>query len=411
MNTATHGADALTARLGSLEELVWLYDQTCPFHFVMAATFIGAGTSAPWREVLDALQRRHPLLRVRIERDASAYPKFVTDDAGRIPLRMNDADVGWAGEMSRELQIPFDHRNAPLIRAVVCGDTTVSTLLLTAHHAIADAISLTWVFRDVLLLLSGQKLEPLAPPVSQDEMLGNALWAVPEKPARTLPQATASDASFRERLQVHHRALSRNLTVAIAEKARSEGTTVFGALSAAAILAGRSLSDRWRTETLRFLCPVSSRRYAEFQEAVRAYFNIISLHLAPDIGSDLWDLTRYCKAAVLPAQSREGAKGIAKQLVGFLETGPTPADVSDFMHAHFTSNGSLSSIGAIPYPTRARDIELTGIWGPALSTGVDGEQYLGAVTLNGKLHLTNTSSLPITGLLSKTESILTHASL
>src|SRR5262245_11945521 len=63
---ATDSASALTARLGSLEELVWLYDQTSPFHFVMGATFIGAGTAAPWREVLDALQRRNPLLRVCI---------------------------------------------------------------------------------------------------------------------------------------------------------------------------------------------------------------------------------------------------------------------------------------------------------------------------------------------------------
>ena len=265
MNTATHGADALTARLGSLEELVWLYDQTSPFHFVMGATFVGVGTAARWREVLDVLQRRHPLLRVSIERDVSAYPKFVSDGMGRIPLRMSDADVGWAGEMSRELQIPFDHQNAPLIRAVVCGDAAGSTLLLTAHHAIADAISLTWLFRDVLLLLSGQKLEPLAPPVSQDDMLGNGLRAVPEKPVRTLPAAKASNASFRERLQVQHRALSRILTAAIAEKAHSESTTVFGALSAAAILAGRSLSDRWRLEPLRFLCPVSYRRHAEFQ--------------------------------------------------------------------------------------------------------------------------------------------------
>jgi hypothetical protein len=47
MDTAPHGASALTARLGSLEELVWLYDQASPFHFVMGATFIGAGTAAP----------------------------------------------------------------------------------------------------------------------------------------------------------------------------------------------------------------------------------------------------------------------------------------------------------------------------------------------------------------------------
>jgi hypothetical protein len=282
---------------------------------------------------------------------------------------------------------------------------------LTVHHAIADAISLTWVFRDVLLLLSGQKLEPLAPPVSQDEMLGNRLHAVPEKPGRAPPPTTASDASFRARLQVQHRALSRDLTAAIAAKARSESTTVFGVLSAAAILAGRSLSNRWRTEALRFLFPVSSRRHAEFQEAVRAYFNIIPLQIALEIGSDLWDLARYCKAAVLPAQSKEGAKGIAKQLVGFLETGPGPAAVSDFMHAHFASHGALSSVGEIPFSTRVRDVELTAIWGPALSTGVDGEQYLGAVTVNNKLHLTNTSSRPVDGIFCGMESILGRACL
>ena len=411
MNTATHGASALATRLSSLEELAWLYDQTSPFHFVMGATFVGVGTAAPWREVIDALQRRHPLLRVRIERDTSACPKFVTDEAARIPLRIGDAGIGWAGEMGRELQISVDHRKAPLIRAVVCGDRTGSTLLLTVHHAIADAISLTWAFRDVMLLLSGQPLEPLGLPVPQDEMLGNALRAVSDRPARSLPPATAGDASFRERLRVQHHALSRELTAAIAEKARSESTTVFGALSAAAILAGRSLSNRWRTEALRFLCPVSSRRHAEFQEAVRAYFNIIPLQIALEIGSDLWDLARYCKAAVLPAQSREGAKGIAKQLVGLLEKEPGPAAVSDFMHAHFASHGALSSVGEIPYPTRTRDIELTAIWGPALSTGVDGEQYLGAVTLNGKLLLTNTSSLPIGGLFSRMESLLARACL
>jgi hypothetical protein len=368
-NIATHGASALTARLGSLEELVWLYDQTSPFHFVMGATFIGAGTTAPWREVLDALQRRHPLLRVRIERDASAYPKFVTDQAACIPLRMGDANVGWAGEMSRELQISFDHRNAPLIQAVVCGDTTGSTLLLTVHHAIADAISLTWVFRDVLLLLSGQKLELLALPVSQDEMLGNALRAVPEKPTQTLPPATVSETFCRERLQVQHHALSRDLTVAIAAKARSESTTVSGALSAAAILAGRSLSDQWRTKALRFRCPVSSRRHAEYQEAVRAYFHIIPLHLAPENGSEPWDLARYCKAAVFPAQSKEVAREISKQIGDFLGMGATSATVYDFMHANFASQGSLSSVGVILYATHARDIRTYGDLGAGVING------------------------------------------
>jgi hypothetical protein len=30
-----------------------------------------------------------------------------------MPLRMGDTDMGWAGEMTRELQISFDPSNAP----------------------------------------------------------------------------------------------------------------------------------------------------------------------------------------------------------------------------------------------------------------------------------------------------------
>ena len=411
MNIAALGIGAPTTRLDSLEELMWLYDQISPFHFVMGATFLGVGKAAPWREVLDALQRRHPLLRVRIERDAHGYPRFVTDEAMCIPLRRGDAGIGWAGEMSRELQTPFEYRNAPLIRAVVCDNWSDTTLLLTVHHAIADAISLTWLFRDILLLFVGQELEPLVFPVSQDEMLGNRLRASADRSAETPPPNTANNVSFRERLRIQKRMFSLDLTRAIAEKARLEGTTVFGALSAATILAGRSLSKRWRTETLRFLSPVSSRRHAGLQEVLRAYFSIVPLSLAPQFGSDLWDLARYCKAAVQLAQSRDGAKGTGKQLAGLLERDPSPTAASDFMRANFASHGSLSSVGIIPYPTRVRHVELTAIWGPALSTGVEGEQFVGAVTVNGKLHLTNTSSQPISGLLSQIESILVRSCL
>jgi hypothetical protein len=409
MNVAFREAGTLPVRLGSLEELVWLYDQASPFHFVMGATFVGPGAAAPWRDVLDGLQRRHPLLRVRIERDTSGGPNFVTDEPARIPLRTGNPDIGWAGEMSRELQTPFDHRIAPLIRAVVCSEPTGSTLLLTVHHAIADALALTWVFRDILLLLSGQKLPPLPVPISQDELLGNSPRGVPEKAGFGFLTGPREMEAFRERLQVQHLALSSDLTAAIGRKARSEGTTVFGALGAAAVLAGRSRSIQWRTEALRLLCPVSARCHLERQEVVRPYFNIIPLRIPADVGFGLWELARACRVGILPARSREGAKGIGEQLAGLLETGPGPAAVRDFMHANFASHGALSSIGVIPYPTRAGEIELTAVWGPALSTGVDGEQYLGAVTVNGKLHLTNASSLPISGLLSRMEAILSRA--
>jgi Condensation domain. len=411
MNSISQGIHDQTSQLGSLEELLWLYGEVSPFHFVMGAEFKGIGHSTPWRDVLDALQARHPMLRMRVKNDANGLKTFVSDDAARIPLRIGDAGLGWSGEMSQELRTRFDLSRAPLIRAVVIPGADSSTLLLTVHHSIADGIALTIAFRDVLQLLSGMALEALPCPVSQDEMLGGQLRGAPASGGDAYPTPTENDSSFRDRLEVQHRVFSADLTRAIAEKSRAEGTTLFGALTAATIIAGRSLSDRWRAEALKLLCPVSSRQHAAHPDVIRTYFNIIPLQVDPTYAPGFWEMARYCRDSVLPAQSREMAREISGQISGLLATGLTPSAASDFMYANFASHGSVSNLGVIPYESRAGDVELTAMLGGAFSTGVDGEQYICAVTINEKLQLTNTSSRPISGLLATVEAVLVEACL
>jgi hypothetical protein len=48
--------------LGSFEEFFWLIDQNRPLHFALAAQVQGPTTVGRWRDALDLVQRRHPLL-------------------------------------------------------------------------------------------------------------------------------------------------------------------------------------------------------------------------------------------------------------------------------------------------------------------------------------------------------------
>jgi hypothetical protein len=72
--------------LGSLEHFFWLFDQSYPIHFVMAAHVEGRTTVNDWRTALTCVQERHPLLSVCIQ--GSPVPHFRRIAENPIPLRV-----------------------------------------------------------------------------------------------------------------------------------------------------------------------------------------------------------------------------------------------------------------------------------------------------------------------------------
>src|SRR5690349_24801459 len=78
--------------LGSLEHLFWLLDQNRSFHFVVTAQIAGRASPYDWREALDLLQERHPLLSVCIEGSPGCIPRFHKRDAAPVPLRVIEED-------------------------------------------------------------------------------------------------------------------------------------------------------------------------------------------------------------------------------------------------------------------------------------------------------------------------------
>jgi hypothetical protein len=119
----TTTASMVLRPLGTFEEFFWLIDQNRPVHFALAARVQGPTTVGRWRGALDLVQRRHPFFSVCIEKNGKSAPHFRQEKAAPIPLRVvqgNNAVQRWESEMERELSIPFNARQAPLVRARCC---------------------------------------------------------------------------------------------------------------------------------------------------------------------------------------------------------------------------------------------------------------------------------------------------
>jgi len=103
------------------------------------------------RRSLDAIQARHPLLRVRIERDGWNRLSFKTSRVPRLPLRIVEESAdAWVEEAEKELHEELSVQEGPLARCtLVRHGQEDNTVLLAFHHAIGDAISGSFLMRDL----------------------------------------------------------------------------------------------------------------------------------------------------------------------------------------------------------------------------------------------------------------------
>jgi hypothetical protein len=217
--------------LGAREQLFWLLDQNRPFHFAMVAQIAGKAGRDEWRRALDRVQGRHPRLSCCIEGAPGSVPWFRQHAGAKIPLRIvaGAPKTDWQRTVGEELAMPVDSSAAPLVRAVLIEGESDTALILVAHHAIADGLSLAYAIRDTLAALSGAPLEPLAALPAQEDMfgLGDAGVGEPHAPAGVPARYRPQDGAVPEVIGL---CLPRFLTRKLRHRARQMGTTVHGAL-------------------------------------------------------------------------------------------------------------------------------------------------------------------------------------
>ncbi|MFR9753181.1 FAD-dependent monooxygenase [Nocardia sp. 004] len=250
--------ESLPRPLSPVERWHWIADQLAPLHILSRVRVRGQVDVEQIRAGLDAVQRRHPLLRVAVvaESDGTA-PRFVPV-AKPIPLRVIESEdsTTWLTEVDEvELREPFDWRTGPLARAVLIRESDGSNeLIITLHYAIADGQSALSVAEQVLQAAAGEAddwspapvrpgPEELFPPRFHGaggvvRTVGSLLRdqkAQLRKPRRLEPTSLAPPAQRRSRV-VHRRIDADQLDALTAGCAR-HGVGLQSVLSAALLMA------------------------------------------------------------------------------------------------------------------------------------------------------------------------------
>jgi hypothetical protein len=401
--------------LGSFEEFFWLIDQNRPLHFALAAHVQGSTTVGRWRGALDVVQRRHPLLSVCIDTNGNSHPHFRRETAGPIPLRVvqeNNVVRRWESEMERELSIPLDPQQAPLVRAVLLHEANQAVIILVAHHSIADGLSIAFVIRDLLQALSGHPIDLLPVLPAHEEILGvtrsDAAQAEPSKESNSTPPARPAIYLRKEdsRPRIKGLRLSSELTGKLRERARQEGTTVHGALSSAFALAYWQTSHESREEPIRICSPIDTRKLLGLGQDCAVLFDAAVVAIEPHASSAFWDIARHSIAGLAGAQTLNGISASRNVLHQIISNGidvPTAAAICAQAFAHEIM---VTNLGNLPYGTDFGKLKLEAVWGPSVSARFEGAVTIGVATTNGALCLLETRFASSDSLLEITEQIL-----
>lgn len=392
--------------LGGYEKAFWIVDQICRTHFAMAVEVCGRIGEEEFQTALDAVQARHPLLSVSIEGDRYKNPAFRFVPGKKISVRiMNGPAVDrLEKEIATELSVPFDWTQGTLIRAVLIKDEVDSAVILTAHHAICDGMSMTYIFRDLLLALTDKKIEPLPLPLATDDLID-----LPDRKLTNsldLGQGTENGSIFQRRQeslpQISRLKLSKDLTGRLAERARMEGTTVHGAIYAALVIAVRKIAVEWKDKPIRILSPVSIRKELGVGDDCGLYLTskIVAAEPANDVG--FWDHSRYAISELAEVKKREIIVAGIRLMHENLFRDVSPNELAQALRNRIDGRDMIiTNLGKLPYEPDFGRLKITSMWGPIVLSGIKNEQTIGAVTVNGSLCLSLVSRNPLARLLDK----------
>ena len=387
--------------LGAFEELFCLFDQGFPTNGALAAQITGHTTVQQWRDALDAVQERHPLLSACIDTTFNRVPHFRRVSGQRIRLRVvASQDAQWQREIAEEVNAPFIPDQAPLFRAVLLHQERHCTFILSSHHAVSDGFSLILILRDILLALNGYDLEalPLAP---SREILFGAQQRTSAEPG--VPSFTAKRSTLP---YVEGVKLAPEQTTALQRRAREEGVTIHAAVSAALTIAGRAIDETWRNNPLRIMSPAEIRDILGLKDECMVSLTGGETSIAAGGSMTFWDLARFAKLGLSSVKSTESISRMIDLQSTAVSSNLTVEHAFQLKRNAYNAQVVLSNLGRLPFDSAFGPLRLETLWAPSALRGIEGEQTVGVVTVNGSLHLTHTSPAPIRSLLAGMEEVL-----
>jgi hypothetical protein len=343
--------------LGAFEELFCLFDQHFPTNGALAARITGHTTVQQWRDALDAVQQRHPLLSACIDTTFNRVPHFRHVTSQRIPLRVvTSLFARWQREIAEEVNEPFTPDQAPLFRAVLLHRETHSTFILSSHHAVCDGSSRIFLLRDMLLALSGHALEalPLAP---SREILFGAQQRTSAEPG--LPSFAAQRPLLPK---VEGIKLTPEQTTVLQRRAREEGVTIHAAISAALNIAGRTIDKNWRNNSLRIMSPAEIRDILGLKDQCMVSFAGGEISIAPGVPMTFWELARFAKDGLSAVKSIENISRMIDLQSTAVSSNLTVEQAFHLKRNAFNAQVMFSNLGRLPFASNFGSLKLETLW-------------------------------------------------
>ena len=391
--------------LGAMEQLFWSWDQHCPNHFVLAAEIDTRFSLEQWRQALDSLQVRNPLLGARIVDVASGGARFVPEPELMLPIRIATlGELSWQVEAGRELLEPFDTQTGPLCRLTLLENDQCTIILFIAHHAPLDGMGATRLLDELIQLVCGKSLPPKPAVQAPELMLIDERRLLPTPTLPTNEDFTNLRMITDKPPHLETLTIEAEMTRQLVARCRDEGTTMHGLITAAVLVAGRSLHKEWCERPVRVATPVNIRGLdPSFEDAMGVFMIPARTIEESPQNTQIWPMATALRHELLPYVGREGGLIGLNLLSSVVEPSLSNEGALNLLTSVLPWDLVVTNLGRISFKGEHSAKRVQALWGPMVSSGLSGEQVIGVATLNDVLQLSYTTYQPISGLLTAVE--------
>jgi NRPS condensation-like uncharacterized protein len=394
-----------------------------PFNVVMVASIRGHIDADRLSDVLNRLRARHALLAVRVEVDKSDVAWFVTEGVPEFDLRVipRDNENQWIGKAEREFNNPFQFDKGPLSRFILLHSPDVSELIICAHHAVCDGMSLIYLIKDIL--------QQLGEPASSIEILPDPpvidRTAIPSPPSiRPVQRKIIKLINRRwekKNIRFDHNDMKRlhnvfweknrdrklltwilteEMTNALVSRSRKEKVTVNTALWTAFLAAQYDVQTPLKSYHQRSGMAVNIRDKLSVPagECFGFYASSLTVRLKYNPQKDFWKNARNIHHRIkTELEKTELFRMLVADLLSpnlidslyFSKYGLIKSKISNMLLKMMDFNQisygySITNVGKVNIPSIYGPLRLDTVYGPAVYSDVN-EKLIGVITIGGRI--------------------------
>lgn len=394
-----------------------------PLNVVMVGRIRGDINPSKVSAALEFLRQRHPLLAVRVKIDGDGTGWYVAEDVPRFTphFEQRQHEDQWIARVKEEFRTPFPIETGPLVRCALIHSSEVSEIILCGHHAICDGMSLGYLLRDLLQLLTEPKqgigklidaptinatTVPKPPTINSlyrcimDRV--NRQWAKKSIRFGETEMRRMHEVFWQQNSQVQVLAwtLDTIFTAALVKRCRIEDVTVNTALWTAFLAAQDDVqghSQRYRQHSA-LTVNIRDKLAIYMGDAFGFYASSLSVNLPYSAAKSFWDNARKIHAIISNALVRTNLfRMLSAELIhptlldalyfskyGLLDEA-MPKRLLHKMGWHKVTYGyAITNVGRFDIPTVYGPLTLEAVYGPAVYSDVD-EKVVGVITVAGQL--------------------------